>query len=211
MTTTGHVKFIGGRLCLDFVNTLSGRMDPAPVERLQRYGDLVAWARNAGLMGRSRTSALLRAARQDPAHAARVLGRARAMRECVHRLCRAAADGRKARREDLEVLNDALADAVSHLKIGAAAGGVEWTWVGTEHALEQPLWPIARSTAELLTTSAAARVKECPGRHCGWLFLDRTKNRSRRWCEMSVCGNRAKARRHYRRKTHGCAAGKPRG
>src|ERR671930_579256 len=62
------------------------------------------------------------------------------------------------------------------------------------------LAPVVWSAAELLTSGPLERVRECPGDDtCGWLFLDTSRNGSRRWCDMRTCGNRAKARRYYRR------------
>ena len=80
-----------------------------------------------------------------------------------------------------------------------ANNALNWTYTFEERKLDQMLWPIIRSAAELLTSDKLDRVCECPGENCGWLFIDMSRNRSRRWCDMKDCGNRAKARRHYRK------------
>jgi len=67
-------------------------------------------------------------------------------------------------------------------------------------SLEAILWPIAGSAGELLTSDDLGRVRQCGGKTCRWMFVDRSKNRSRRWCDLKVCGNRTKARKLYRRK-----------
>jgi predicted RNA-binding Zn ribbon-like protein len=96
-------------------------------------------------------------------------------------------------------LNDELVSASAHQKLVHRGGGYVLEWDGVE-ALDGVLWPVARSAATLLTSALRSRVRICAAEDgCGWTFLDRSKNQSRRWCSMSDCGNRAKARRHYRR------------
>jgi predicted RNA-binding Zn ribbon-like protein len=88
------------------------------------------------------------------------------------------------------------------VEVGAGGERWRWRWAGdaeSEPALDRVLWPVARSAAELLTSDDLAAVRECAAPDCRWLFLDRSRNRSRRWCAMATCGNRSKARRHYRR------------
>ena len=100
---------------------------------------------------------------------------------------------------DLDALNATLARALPHLRIVPEADAYAWNWAGEEDALDSMLWPVARSAGDLLTSDELKRVGECQGDGCGWLFLDMSRNRSRRWCDMGDCGNRAKARRHYHR------------
>ena len=76
-----------------------------------------------------------------------------------------------------------------------------WEWAKYDQDLDRPLWPVARTAADLLTSGRLDRVRECPGADgCGWLFYDTSKNGSRRWCSMEGCGNVAKARRLYARR-----------
>ena len=103
------------------------------------------------------------------------------------------------RRPDLAALNAALSKVLANACLVPAEDGFAWAWGGEDAALRRVLWPIVRSAAELLTSDKLDRVGQCAGDSCGWLFLDTSRNRSRRWCEMEHCGNRAKARRHYRR------------
>jgi predicted RNA-binding Zn ribbon-like protein len=102
-------------------------------------------------------------------------------------------------RADVEHVNAALHEALPHLRVARHGGGYAWDWADGGKPLMAPLRPIARSAAELLTSDDLARVRECDGAACTWLFLDQSRNRSRRWCSMESCGNRAKARRHYHR------------
>lgn len=191
-----------GWLCLDFANTLSGRRRARPADHLQSYADLVAWARQAGALDAAEAALLLAAAIGQPDEAARVLERARRLREAVYRLCSTVAAGREVASTDLELLNAEIGRALAHARLKPGTDGLTWAWDGSA-ALDRPLWPVARSAAELLTGPERAAVRECAEPACGWLFLDTSRNRSRRWCDMRVCGNRAKARRHYARRKRG--------
>ena len=180
-------EFSGGALCLDFVNTLGDR----PIgrsEKLKAPGDLERWAREAGLL-----------AGHAPPLSPRFLERAIELRERLYRIFAGISARAPAPREDLEALNRELAAALGHLRLESAAPG-EFAWAFRAHdGPERILWPVVRSAAELLTSSEAAEVKVCASDTCSWLFVDRSRTRRRRWCDMKSCGNRAKARRHYRR------------
>jgi predicted RNA-binding Zn ribbon-like protein len=92
-------------------------------------------------------------------------------------------------------------------RIRPVGAGFAWDWPAARPAApEGLLWPIARSAAELLTGAQLARVKFCPGHGCGWLFVDRTRNGRRRWCEMEVCGSRAKMQRYHQRRRSAAGA-----
>jgi predicted RNA-binding Zn ribbon-like protein len=100
----------------------------------------------------------------------------------------------------MAVLNEVLGQALSHLRLSSTADrGFELAWVDRHDGFESLLWPIARSAADLLTSEQRMRVHQCNGERCTWLFLDMSKNKTRRWCNMADCGNRAKARRFYER------------
>ena len=197
VTLRGPFELSGGALCLDFANTWGDRQRPES-DRLRSYPSLVTFAGQAGLLGRREAAALLRRARSTPGGAAAALAAARRLRDALYRLFAAQARGRRVPAADLDALNAALQAALPHLKLERRDGRYAWGWQeGGE--LAAPLRPIARSAAELLAGDDLARVRECDGVHCSWLFLDQSRNRSRRWCSMESCGNRAKARRHYRR------------
>jgi predicted RNA-binding Zn ribbon-like protein len=121
------------------------------------------------------------------------------VREAIYHLLSAMAHGHPRDPVDVATLNDALGDALAHARLSPLPDGFAWDWGGADpSALDQMLWPVVQSAVDLLTSPELERVGECADdRGCGWLFLDMTKNRSRRWCDMRDCGNRAKARRHY--------------
>ena len=190
----------GGRLCLDFANTVHRRPTDSPVERLTSYADLVAWSRQAGVLTDVLARRLLEDAAHQPARAAAVLERAITLRETVYSICVAIAGRRSPEAADLAILNSALGEVLARLRIVSTADGLRWEWHNDEGALDRMLWPVIRSAADLFASSELALVRKCAAQRCGWLFMDTTKNRSRRWCDMRGCGNRAKARRHYERK-----------
>ena len=193
-------KYIGGNPALDFTNSVGGWEAGTPQrDHLASYADLVAWSEEGGLIGRRMARRLKAEAARRPREAARVLARAIELRQMLYRLFAAVAAGRRPAAADLDTLNAALAQAVPHQRVVAGGAGFTWAWEEESAALDRVLWSVLRGAAELLTSARLPRVRQCGGEHCGWLFLDETKNRSRRWCEMSVCGNRAKARRHYHR------------
>lgn len=193
--------FVGGALCLDFCNTVSGSFKDRSAHSLASHAHLSSWARHAGAIDESTRSALSAKAQDRPELAARVLTRAIVLRETLFRIFSAIAAGQDADAADIEALNRALHEALSHAAVSQGAGAFAWGWRETDQDLESPLWPIVWSAAQLLTDPELALLREC-GR-CSWLFLDRSKNRRRRWCKMAACGNRTKSQRHYRRVTGG--------
>jgi predicted RNA-binding Zn ribbon-like protein len=208
-------NLIGGALCLDFVNTVDPRHSSDRREYLDSYSALAAWGRHAGTASADRdgrpgetapgepgepagAGELARA--DDRLEAERVLARATRLREALYRLFRGAARGQSPDPDDLGVLQAELTLALPHLRIAWSPAGFGWEWDQASPGLDRVLWPVAWSAAELLVQGPLERIRECPGQDtCGWLFLDLSKNASRRWCDMRVCGNRAKARRHYER------------
>jgi predicted RNA-binding Zn ribbon-like protein len=135
-----------------------------------------------------------------PQESAAVLERAIALRDTIYRIFTAHGDGSAPAPPDLALLNAALAGAMPHRRLAVAAHGYEWEWEADPAALAQMLWPVAVSAADLLTSPDLERVRECAGATCNWLFIDRSKNRSRRWCDMQECGNVEKVRRYRRRR-----------
>lgn len=195
-----YFEFTGERLCLDFVNTFSERGSSVPEEHLNSYADLLAWSRQAGIVDEQRVEQLQTLSEGQPGRAGQEIERARWAREFLFRIFSALAGGQSPRQEDLEHFNVLLAAAMKHARIAPGDGGFVWDWREDQDRLELPLWIVVRDAADLLTSQELSRVRTCASDDCDWLFLDTSKNRSRRWCDMKSCGNRAKARRHYGRK-----------
>ena len=197
-----------GALCLDFVNTLGNRAGPEPLEEhLVEYGDLLDFARQAGAVTAPAAEVLAGAAAAHPADAARALARAIALREELHDIFEPLVRGQRPDPHGLDGLNAELATALAHARVSPRGEGFALGWDDpgppdppTGRArLDAPLWPIAHSAMEVLLESDLSRLGECESDTCGFLFLDATRNRSRRWCDTRICGNRARVRRHRRR------------
>ena len=199
-------KQVGGKLCLDFVNTVQGRIggasgrgkdfaDRVLGERLTAYDALASWSALAGALTTREAATLVRHAAARPEEAAAMLQRSITVREALYRVFKATIDERRPRPEDFEVVNREIQIARSHERLIAAGPHFEWQWDGKQGALDRVLWPVVRSAEELLTSPDLERVGQCPGEECGWLFLDTSRARRRQWCDMADCGNSAKVRR----------------
>jgi predicted RNA-binding Zn ribbon-like protein len=207
-TNAGTLRLLGGRLSLDFANTADWHASDHPVEFLKSYSDLVAWSQHVGLLTDHQAQRLLKEAARHPGDATAVLERATALRESIYRIFSAISHGRPPPAADFATFNAELSRALAQSRIvstlrqaqDTAVGGFAWDWAGAEEALDQMLWPVVHDAAGLLTSEELDRVGQCDDDRCGWLFLDTSRNRSRRWCSMENCGNRAKARRYYERK-----------
>ena len=199
--TTESWKFVGGRLCLDLINTVGGRLSSGAVlrDKLGEYNNLLEWSRLAGLANPPETRALARFAASHRQAAQAILTRAIVLRETLYRIFQSAIEGRRPRARDLETLGRELHLARARQRLSHAGGAFRWTWERGEPALDRILWPVSLSAAELLTSEDLARLRQCEGNDCGWMFLDISRNHSRHWCDMKDCGNRAKVRRFRRR------------
>jgi predicted RNA-binding Zn ribbon-like protein len=174
-------RLLGGAPALDFVNTIDPRLGPDAVDYLHSPQALRAWARHARL---AETGWL----------GAGELERALTLREDLHALFAATAQQRRPPAAALEHLRDAYAGVLSRAQLARARDG-HWHWrIAQRHGVDALLLAVLESALELLRDGA--RVRECPGENCGWLFLDATRNASRRWCSMEGCGSRAKMRRY---------------
>ena len=200
--TWEKADFCGGDLAVDFVNTVSGVGTNRTRERLVRYADLVGWAAAAGILETDLAHAVSERAARDAGAASSALDRALTFREALFAALDAVRMGEGMPAGVLPPINGILAGALAHRTLSDRGGRVMWHW-SSEPSLDRPLWPVAQSAAALLTEGPMDRLRLCEAADCGWLFLDMSKNRSRRWCDMAVCGNRAKAARHYRRSRSG--------
>jgi predicted RNA-binding Zn ribbon-like protein len=193
-------ELTGGLLCLDFANTVDNRTEVHPRELLNSYHDLVSWGKQAQVLTEQEAQRLLDAAARHPTEASKVLERAVAVREAIFRIIKAVTKEALPEDDDLVALSVAVADAQAHVQIVPKEGGFIWDWAGNAGELDRMLWPVVRSAADLLTSEELDDVRVCASDTCNWLFLDTSKNHSRRWCDMKSCGNREKARRFYGRK-----------
>lgn len=190
----------GGRLCLDLANTVSWRRGDQPIERLRTYDNLVVWARQSRLVTDAQAVTLVRESGRSPNAALAALRRVRRLREATYAVFSALAAGERPKPRALAIMNTELRAGVRQLELVRAATGFAVGWTGGGLLLRQILWPVARSVVEVLTSDDLRRLRTCPATNCGWVFLDTTRSGTRRWCDMTVCGNRAKARRYQSRR-----------
>ena len=196
--TISEFELTSGAHCLDFINTLGDRPRSLS-ERLGDYEDLIRFSRQAESLPAEALDELSRLSAEHPRKAERVFERAIGIREALYGIFGRLASREEPRSADIEMLNSELGKTLHQLEIRAHDGGFAWAWAGPTGSLDRPLWPVIRSAAELLASDEAASVRECASETCSWLFIDRSRTKRRRWCDMSTCGNRAKARRHYQR------------
>ena len=205
MTAVSHrqplFSLCGGHAALDFVNSLDNRFGTAlPLERLTDYGALLRFAVESGVLDARRARHLAQVA---PAAAERALRRARELREALAAVLYARLDGRSAPSAALRTLERQLHRAGRYRELRwerRARGGVlAWERGRFEARAELPVWLLAESSGDLMMSEAAEQVRACDADTCRWLFLDTSRNHSRRWCDMKVCGNRMKARRFQAR------------
>ncbi len=193
---------IAGNVCLDFVNTLDDRHSNdrhiKPKELLASYDDLVRFAEDAGVLAPAQADRLLKRSSAAPERAQQALQRGRELREVIHDVFWPVIHQRPVPPGALAKLNAEVQAAAEHLRLNPANGGFAWRFDDLDD-FDGPLWPIARSAADLLTSDQLAFVRACSSKDCEWFFLDTSKSHHRRWCDMSRCGNRAKARSFYRR------------
>jgi predicted RNA-binding Zn ribbon-like protein len=188
-----------GRLCLEFANTADWHASDHPDELLPSYAHLVRWSLKIGLLSSSNAEALLSLATAQPGLAQQIHTWALELREATYRVFAAIAAGLPPTAMDIDLINEALPQAYAQPMLVTHERAFTWHY-RTGAGLDQMLWPILRSAAALLVSPDLDRVGQCADdRGCGFLFFDHTRNRSRRWCDMDSCGNRAKARRHYAR------------
>jgi predicted RNA-binding Zn ribbon-like protein len=200
----GNIELVSGHLTLDFTNTVSTRLKSHQVDYLTGYSELVEWSRHAGILSVDQARRLKRSAAQRSAEAVAVLHRAIEVREVLFRIFSALAQRKAPRDSDLRGLNAALRDTMGRLQVRRVKEQFQWGWTSDADSLDAMLWPVVREGAELLTRPERSKVRQCSNDPlCQWLFLDKSKNESRRWCSMDLCGSRDKVKRYYHRKKLG--------
>ena len=185
---------VDGERVLAFVNTLSGRPTDAPVERLVSYDALVEWGREQHLIPAAAADRLSHEARRHPHQAAGVLTRAREFREALNGLAASIDQQRQPGPAVLATISECLAAAYANGRLVPHDGALQWV-ASADDDLNRVLWEIGRAAGRLVLSTRLSRIRACAAADCGWWFMDDTKNHSRRWCDMKLCGNREKIRR----------------
>jgi len=188
-------EYVGGDLAVDFLNTGDWTARGLENDLLSDYRRLLAWATGAAALSTDTASQLEHVAREHPAAAQSALAAAHRLRATIRTVFEAVVEGRA---PDLADLNAALSQALPHRRLESAPEA-HWVWVDADRDLESPLWPVVLAAATLLTSPDASRLRTCAKPDCGWMFVDRSRNGFRRWCQMSTCGNEEKTRRRAAR------------
>ena len=200
-------KLIGGNKSVDFVNTVFGRSaepfkkagrncrDFRRADKLEDYTDLLAWSLKSELIDEIESKRLAHLAEKAPRTAEIVLKRALNLRESIYRILKSAIESRQPEAADLDALNGELITARSYRRLTGAKNRFVFEWTDRAGALDSMLWQISESAAETLVKSDLSRLRQCGSDACNRLFIDTSRNRSRQWCDMKDCGNRAKVRR----------------
>lgn len=192
--------FDAGHLVLDFVNTLEWRNSHAPDESIRGLEDFLNWARQGKLLRDEEIKVIASDAKYDAKKTSSILYRVLEVRETLYRIFSNVVAGLMPADGDLEILNKAVADSMKKIKLEWGGDGFIWRWQSEKDRIERLIWLITQDAVNLLTGDLLDRIGECADdRGCGYLFIDTSKNRSRKWCSMDACGNRAKARKHYQR------------
>jgi predicted RNA-binding Zn ribbon-like protein len=209
LTLAPHLplKYVGGDPSIDLVNTVDWTARGLVDERLTDYERLTRWAEGARLVSARQGSRLRARALEHPRLAERAHRDAITLRWQLRQLFVAVAEGRPlGSLRELADVNAALSAALGQLELAPPVGGdgdggaLRWGWRDANERLDSVLWPVVRAAADLLASDESARIRECGGDDCGWMYVDRSRNGLRRWCQMGVCGTKEKSRQRALRR-----------
>jgi predicted RNA-binding Zn ribbon-like protein len=185
-------EYVGGDVAVDLVNTGDWTVRGLENDRLSSYADLLSWSLGSASISAHTANILAREARKNPLAAESALAAAHRVRAVIRSVFAHVAAGHE---PNLDGLNAELARALPQRRLS----GSKWVWLDADRNLESPLWPVVLSAANLLTSPDASRIRMCARPDCGWMFVDRSRNGLRRWCQMATCGTEEKTRRRAER------------
>ncbi len=197
---SGNLTLLGGRLCLDFINTLDWRGRDLPVEYINSYADVIQWAAYIKIITSAQKKKIISLAGKNKEIANEAFEKSIELRELLHTIFKSVEKGKKIKNKFLNMLNNYLHHTCSCIEIKDLTNDFELEAYVNPKDLISLLNPIVWDAVRLLTSLDRLRIKSCTDKMCGWMFLDVSKNKSRQWCDMKSCGNRAKARKFYKRK-----------
>jgi predicted RNA-binding Zn ribbon-like protein len=187
----------GGNLALDFANTQSGRDGPQHLNHIHSAADIAAWAQHAGVVDELAAMRVIMATNESQAE---LLAVGQVLREAIYQINFALAEGRPPGVDVIQELVGVHRKTLEWAELEGTDGRYTWHWEPRAQIEGEILGPIAEAAVGLLMHGDHSRIKQCKGKHCGWLFYDSSKNNSRQWCDMNVCGNRAKMRAFRKRR-----------
>jgi len=188
-------ELIAGHPALDLVNTLDWRFreEPPPEELLKGWDDLARFTEQSDLMSNVQVRRLLRNVGESKG--AQIVAAVRELREAAARVLYAALGGDDPPASSIKLLEHYFREARESQHLSWDGDKLAWELAQPPAPAELPLWMLALCVAELATSDQMQTLRECGNPECRWLFLDTSKNHTRRWCDMKICGNRMKARR----------------
>jgi predicted RNA-binding Zn ribbon-like protein len=194
LTPSRVFQLVGGHPALDLVNTLDWRFrDGGGEDLLASYDDLLSFATQTEILKAKQVREIVRSATQ--AESADALVSCRAMREAAAEVFYAAVDGRHPQAHSIRLLDTMFREARTHQQLSWDELRMRWEWPEAPRDADLPVWMLTVSVARLMLSDDMHRLRACEKPDCRWLFLDTSKNHTRRWCDMKLCGNRMKARR----------------
>jgi predicted RNA-binding Zn ribbon-like protein len=203
ISPTPSFEYVSGNPALDLVNTVDWTSRGPEQERLTDFERLSRWAEGAGVISAREGAALRSRARAKPREAEAAMSAALRARAVLERLFHAVAEGRPPG-EAVEQFNRLLSRALERMRLAPETTrgrrpSLQLGWGDRETRLDALIWPVIWSAASLVASDEAAQIRICCGEDCGWMYVDRSRNRLRRWCQMETCGTREKSRRRYQR------------
>lgn len=199
--TIENILLAGDSLCFDFINTVGSRKKSELKNFLTSYDDFLKWCNRTEILPEVNTTPLKKYAKQFPAKAESALKKIISIRETLHLLFSSIANGKEPDKNTTKQFNSYLSTSLAKLELIFEKNKYSLKLVNNENDLVGPAWFIIKSAYDILTNTDVNRIKECPS--CGWVFLDKTKNNIRRWCNPHLCGSREKAKNYYHRKKIG--------
>ncbi|HEU4680343.1 MAG TPA: ABATE domain-containing protein [Gemmatimonadales bacterium] len=204
-------KYIGGDPAIDLVNTVDWTSRGLEQDRVTDYGRLIRWAEGAGVIPSRVASSLRARAETKPKEAEAAHRLAIRVRGVLGRLFGAIARG-EPHGDELNDFNGLLGRALERMRVapsgkrGRRGPGLELGWQNRGERLDSVIWPVVWSAASLIVSEEFSQIRVCGGQDCGWMYVDRSRNRLRRWCQMATCGTREKSRRRFQRTRPGSRA-----
>jgi predicted RNA-binding Zn ribbon-like protein len=192
-------QLVAAHPCLDFANSLDNRGSSNEIELIPTYAHLAQFAKQCGVFARDQMREVESLMRSFPQVADLQPVTAIKLREIIFTIFSGVAHGNAPLAATLEQFNEFVKTAAGHRALIAAENGFRWRWVDYKQEFKVLWFPFALAAADLLASDDLRYVRQCASSTCDWLFLDKSKSHSRRWCDMKVCGNRTKARKFYQR------------
>ena len=187
----------GGRLCLDFINTVHDRFEEPQRDYLKNSNDLMDWSKKTGILDDTLYLLLMKRAVSDHAGTKKFFDTTIDLRKLLYSIFLEISHNRKVKNKDLSEFSAVVSETLSKVRIGQKQLIFSSEWKDMTDNLDRITWPIIKDAYDLMLLNKSGRIKECP--KCGWLFFDSSKNGKRKWCSMETCGSRAKATEWYHR------------